>query len=183
MAISKVVYGTTVLVDLTSDTVDAAHLAKGYTAHDAAGNAVVGTLAQHGSGNILDGITPSLFNGATNNGKAYVIPSSDGRVTRYIEYPLDVPTLASDTVYCLSAYGNADGGDYYLLAAYVYYQRQDGGTSSISMPYFFGDSPDAKAQSFKLASGAKPTKLVLASQSKNDASMNISNITLTALDI
>lgn len=46
MAISKVVYGAKVLVDLTSDTVDAAHLSKGYTAHDAAGNPIVGTLAE-----------------------------------------------------------------------------------------------------------------------------------------
>lgn len=46
MAISKVVYGAKVLVDLTSDTVDAAHLADGYTAHDASGNLIVGTLAE-----------------------------------------------------------------------------------------------------------------------------------------
>lgn len=44
MAISKVVYGTKVLVDLTSDTVDAAHLAEGYTAHGANGDAISGSL-------------------------------------------------------------------------------------------------------------------------------------------
>lgn len=44
MAVSKVVYGTTTLVDLTSDTVDAAHLASGYTAHGADGEAVSGSL-------------------------------------------------------------------------------------------------------------------------------------------
>jgi hypothetical protein len=43
MAISKVIYAGRTLVDLTSDTVDAAHLAKGYTAHDAGGEAVTGT--------------------------------------------------------------------------------------------------------------------------------------------
>jgi len=42
MAISKVVYGTKTLVDLTSDTVDAAHLAKGFTAHDKSGAAITG---------------------------------------------------------------------------------------------------------------------------------------------
>ena len=46
MAISKVVYGTTTLVDLTSDTVDAAHLAEGYTAHGANGDAISGSLDQ-----------------------------------------------------------------------------------------------------------------------------------------
>ena len=43
MAVSKVVYGGRTLVDLTADTVDAAHLAKGYTAHGASGEAVTGT--------------------------------------------------------------------------------------------------------------------------------------------
>lgn len=55
MAISKVVYGTKTLVDLTSDTVDAAHLAAGYTAHDAAGNLIVGTLGQQTKKNLLKG--------------------------------------------------------------------------------------------------------------------------------
>lgn len=182
MAISKVVYGATVLVDLTSDTVDAAHLAKGYTAHDAAGNLISGTLEQQAVGNLLDGITPSLLNGATQSGKAYSIPSSSSGGAKYIEYALDVPTLKSDAVYCLSAYGGAVGGDYYLLYAYLYFQASDGGTSSIQASYFFGDSLDAKAQSLKLSSGAKPTKLVLSSVGKNAASLSISNISLTKLD-
>ena len=45
MAVSKVVYGTTVLVDLTGNTVTADKLLSGYTAHDKAGNAVMGTVA------------------------------------------------------------------------------------------------------------------------------------------
>lgn len=62
MAISKVVYGTTTLVDLTSDTVDAAHLSKGYTAHDAAGNQVVGTLGEQQQirKNLLKGTSDSF---------------------------------------------------------------------------------------------------------------------------
>ena len=51
MAINKVVYGTTVLVDLTSDTVTAAALQQGYTAHAKNGEQVVGTL--------VPGITPT----------------------------------------------------------------------------------------------------------------------------
>lgn len=62
MAISKVVYGAKVLVDLTSDTVDAAHLAKGYTAHDAAGNQIVGTLGEQQQirKNLLKGTSDSF---------------------------------------------------------------------------------------------------------------------------
>ena len=37
-----------VLIDLTSDTVDAAHLAEGYTAHDASGAAITGTMSGGG---------------------------------------------------------------------------------------------------------------------------------------
>lgn len=44
MAVNKVVYGTTTLVDLTEDTVQADKLLEGYTAHDSSGNLVTGTL-------------------------------------------------------------------------------------------------------------------------------------------
>ena len=44
MAVNKVVYGTTVLVDLTGDTVTADKLLKGATAHDAAGEPITGTM-------------------------------------------------------------------------------------------------------------------------------------------
>ena len=53
MAVSKVVYGATVLVDLTEDTVTADKLMAGYTAHDAAGNAVTGTAGATVSGEVL----------------------------------------------------------------------------------------------------------------------------------
>lgn len=43
MAVNKVVYGTTVLVDLTADTVTAATLMQGYTAHDKSGALITGT--------------------------------------------------------------------------------------------------------------------------------------------
>lgn len=44
MAVNKVVYGTTVLVDLTADTVTASTLMQGYTAHAADGSTIVGTV-------------------------------------------------------------------------------------------------------------------------------------------
>jgi hypothetical protein len=43
MAINKVVYGGNTLIDLTADTVDAAHLKSGYTAHDKSGAVITGT--------------------------------------------------------------------------------------------------------------------------------------------
>lgn len=41
-------------VDISSDTVDAAHLAQGYTAHDASGTAIVGTMSG-GASNFVSG--------------------------------------------------------------------------------------------------------------------------------
>lgn len=48
MAANKVVYGTLVLMDLTSDTVTADDLAKGVTCHDKSGNPITGTLPTSG---------------------------------------------------------------------------------------------------------------------------------------
>lgn len=50
MAINKVVYGGDTLVDLTSDTVTPETLAKGYTAHGADGEPIVGTMEAGGGG-------------------------------------------------------------------------------------------------------------------------------------
>lgn len=61
MAISKVVYGTTTLVDLTADTVAAGVMLKGYTAHDKAGNAVTGNIATKTSSDLAaNGATVSV---------------------------------------------------------------------------------------------------------------------------
>ena len=43
MAINKVIYGGRTLIDLTSDTITAADLANGVTAHDKSGAAITGT--------------------------------------------------------------------------------------------------------------------------------------------
>lgn len=42
--VNKVVYGTTVLVDLTADTVEPGALLAGYTAHDASGAPISGGI-------------------------------------------------------------------------------------------------------------------------------------------
>lgn len=50
MAINQVIYEGRVLLDLTNDTVDAAHLAKDYIAHDRSGTQIVGTMEGGGGG-------------------------------------------------------------------------------------------------------------------------------------
>lgn len=43
MARNKIVFGSEVMIDLTADTVDAAHLLPGYTAHDRSGEIITGS--------------------------------------------------------------------------------------------------------------------------------------------
>lgn len=45
MAINKVIYGGTTLIDLTSDTVDTSNLLSGYTAHDKSGAVITGSCS------------------------------------------------------------------------------------------------------------------------------------------
>lgn len=59
MAVNKVVYGTTVLVDLTEDTVNASDLAEGITAHGANGELVTGTIKEGKPVNASS--TPELY--------------------------------------------------------------------------------------------------------------------------
>lgn len=182
MAISKVVYGTSVLVDLTSDTVDTAHLAKGYTAHDASGNLIVGNLEQQGSDNLLSGITPSLLNGATQSGKAYVIPSGGAYGTEYIEYQLDIPTLKSDAVYCIVAYGKTAQG-YCSFLVNLYFKDTDGTVKNNPVSgMFFNNTPSVQSTSINFASGVKPTKFVVCG-SGQASSLSLSNIAFMALDV
>lgn len=48
MAVNKVVINNEIQLDLTADTVDAAHLAKGFTAHNMKGESIVGTMESSG---------------------------------------------------------------------------------------------------------------------------------------
>lgn len=180
MAINKVIYGTTVLVDLTSDTVDAAHLAKGYTAHDAAGNLVSGTLEQQSGGNLLSGITPSLLNGTTQSGNSYVIPDSKNNGVDYIEYTLDHHAPTSDTTYRLSAFGESKDA-YGTIVSVFLYVHGTGGSTSIRKNYFLLDGSVPQATDIELSSGERIVRIVFGSYA-NQKSSSISKIALNALE-
>ena len=49
MAYNKVTYLGKTLIDLSNDTVDANHLAEGYTAHDSSGEVIIGTMSGDGA--------------------------------------------------------------------------------------------------------------------------------------
>lgn len=60
MAVNKVVYGDNVLIDLTSDTVTAETLLKGYTAHKADGTIIVGTMEAGASQSEVDALNARI---------------------------------------------------------------------------------------------------------------------------
>ena len=77
MAVSKVVYAGSTLIDLTADTVTADSLLKGVTAHDKTGKAVTGTLVQEGGGsdNIITGeFTPANSDNVSGGSIKVIVP-------------------------------------------------------------------------------------------------------------
>lgn len=96
MGINKIIYGNTTLIDLTSDTVKKDALVKGYTAHDAGGNIITGTVTSAA-------LVPYYFN--LHNG--YV--ASTGGIWRYntsSQYCVDVYEVKSGHQYFLTLGGN-----------------------------------------------------------------------------
>ena len=65
MAISKVVYGNTTLIDLTSDTVAAADLAYGKTAHGADGSLITGSNTYDSDTTDADATAAEILSGKT----------------------------------------------------------------------------------------------------------------------
>lgn len=61
MAVSKVVFDGDTLMDLTADTVSAETLAEGATAHDAAGNAITGTMKAAAADDVVYELTNAEF--------------------------------------------------------------------------------------------------------------------------
>ena len=70
MAISKVVYGQNVLIDLTADTVTSGTMVTGTTAHAADGTALVGGLKR-----------AYMFTQTDGDNAVFVLPISGGSVT------------------------------------------------------------------------------------------------------
>ena len=75
MGVSKIIFGDTVLIDLTGDTVTAATLDKGATAHDKAGNQIVGTMEAGESSRF--GATLDTFLGDVDSNGVLQAPSAE----------------------------------------------------------------------------------------------------------
>lgn len=102
MAVNKVVYGTTVLVDLTPDTVDASHLAQGYTAHDKSGNSITGTMTsglQSGvtTKNITSQATSIAFTGLPAQPKSFSVIATTRITASSTRYVVSIMNDGSST--------------------------------------------------------------------------------------
>lgn len=106
MAVNKVVYGTTVLVDLTEDTVTPDKLLKGATAHDASGEPITGTL-ETGSGGSSD-----------NNCEAYHITSASAKLNFKTSGTVKVWGYGSKRVNYLTTLYVFVGDGYYVQSNY-----------------------------------------------------------------
>lgn len=85
--VNKVVVNDTTLIDLTADTVDAAHLAEGYTAHDLSGAPIVGTMA---------GGTPVIQSKSITANGTYTAPSGvDGFSPVVVNVPKGTLSITS----------------------------------------------------------------------------------------
>lgn len=76
MAVNKVVYDGTTLIDLTGDTVTEDTLLVGTTAHDASGEQITGTMTKGASLNIIETFEKFQATSTVKNGN--VITSTDG---------------------------------------------------------------------------------------------------------
>lgn len=100
MAVSKVVYSGTVLVDLTADTVDTATLKKGVTAHNNKGERIVGTLDD-------TSIDTILLYGFSDGVQSY---SDDGSITSVnFQGQQLVKTFSDDFLTCTTTLYDSEG--------------------------------------------------------------------------
>lgn len=65
MGYNKVIYGNKTLIDLTADTITAADLTKGVTAHDKAGDAIIGTSTKDSDTTDATVAVAEILNGKT----------------------------------------------------------------------------------------------------------------------
>ena len=65
MAVNKVIYGNQTLIDLTSDTITAADLASGKTAHDKSGAIITGTNTYDADTSDADAVASEILNTKT----------------------------------------------------------------------------------------------------------------------
>lgn len=117
MAINKVVYGGSTLIDLTGDTVtSASHIVSGYVGHLANGTQVTGTGSGGGSAQTIYCGTSAPASGIGSNGDVYIVTSSGGTLEAYpssfTSSNMNSTSNASKCIGVSAEDGNATGNMY-----------------------------------------------------------------------
>ena len=96
MGVNKITYGNNTLIDLTSDTVTPATLLEGYTAHDANGDLIRGTLVPSTPFDI-DDVYPvgSIYMNVTNTNPSTLFGGT------WVQYTEGVLSAAGDERYMI----------------------------------------------------------------------------------
>lgn len=105
--VNKVTVNGSTILDLTSDTVDAAHLAQGYTAHDRSGATVTGTMSEDYEIVVdPDSMVGHVVTGTAVTGEANYTPTGDVTLaTQAVSVPQTVSLAYSYSNYVLTIDG------------------------------------------------------------------------------
>nr|DAE00114.1 MAG TPA: hypothetical protein [Siphoviridae sp. ctTBR23] len=113
MAINKVIYGTSTLIDLTADTVAADTLGKDISAHDKSGAEIIGTLESGGSTGGGDNCYIKKYSASDNDrihgATPFTFTHNLGRIPRFINITSSTTEITAYSLNYITAIADATG--------------------------------------------------------------------------